>query len=61
MNSGRQRVGIARDTLKKKHFIFKTLQKMVKKLGYLKSFNVEKGPGFVNCRNFDKFFCIVFK
>ena len=52
MNSGRQRAGDSLELLKKYIFIFKTLQKMVRKLGQFKSWNVGKGSGFVNCLNF---------
>ena len=34
---------------------------MVKKLDYLKSRNEEKGPNFVNCRNFVTIFCQILK
>ena len=43
--------GIAND-IKKKYFIFKTRQNRVTKFGQLKSWNVEKGPSFVNFPNF---------
>ena len=57
--SDRDGRGIARD-IKKKLFS-KLDKKWLQSLDNLKSWNVEKGPNFVNCPNFVTIFCRVLK
>ena len=57
MNSGRRRAGNGWGYLEKIFLFSKHYKKWYKSWDNLKSLNVGKGHGLVNCRNFGTFFC----